>query len=158
MKDLSEGTGASHERLNSAAWRMKLWQSAVPSIKKRFVLGYGLESFHQLSGEFFVLEPDGVPAHNVYVELLFETGVIGFITFLWIYLSILRTFVLRMLRFRAGPVSSESVILFAYVIGYLFVCVSDNMLHYLAFNWYFWFFVGLAQQPVSPQFRPKPQA
>ncbi len=70
MKDLSEGTGVrSHEKLNSAAWRVKLWESAIPSIKKRFVLGYGLESFRPLSGGFFVLEPDGVPAHNVYVEL-----------------------------------------------------------------------------------------
>jgi hypothetical protein len=30
------------------------------------------------------------------------------------------------------------------LIEYLFFAFSDNMLDYLAFNWYYWFFIGAA--------------
>jgi hypothetical protein len=36
------------------------------------------------------------------------------------------------------------VISITLVIEYLFFAFSDNMLDYLAFNWYFWFFLGMA--------------
>jgi hypothetical protein len=28
------------------------------------------------------------------------------------------------------------------IVEYLVVCASDNMLHYLSFNWYLWFLYG----------------
>ena len=148
LKDLLSGTGGGprHEQLNSAAWRMKLWESAMPSIKHRLLTGHGLESFPLLSVNFFSLEKKrGVAAHNVYVQLLFETGLLGFLAYLWIFWRLLKTFAERM---RAGPrvVSTESTILLAYLLGYLFVGSSDNMLYYLTFNWYFWFFMGLMIQ------------
>jgi len=144
LKDLTEGTGVTRsEKLNSMAWRIKLWEYAVPSIKKRILVGHGLESFHILSKDFFPLEKvTGAAAHNVYVQLVFELGLFGLLAYLWIYTRLLKTFYRRM---RAGTreISQESTILFAYIISYLIVSVSDNLLYYLAFNWYFWFFIGL---------------
>ena len=32
---------------------------------------------------------------------------------------------------------------YSLAILYLVGCYTDNMLYYLAFNWYFWFFIGL---------------
>jgi hypothetical protein len=42
-----------------------------------------------------------------------------------------------------------NVLLFAYVLSYAMVSFSDNMLYYLAFNWYFWFFIGLSARSVN---------
>jgi O-antigen ligase len=161
LQDLSEGTGVRRsEKLNSWAWRMRLWESAMPLIRKKLVTGNGLGSFEFLSPTFFALEKKkGAPAHNVYVELLFETGIFGLLAYLAIYFKILKNAFGRIYRTRGDP-SKEAAIIFSYVIGYMLVCVSDNALYYLAFNWYFWFFTGLmmcgfALQP-QPEILKKP--
>lgn len=153
IKDLTQGTGVRRsEKLNSAAWRIRLWQDSIPSIKKRLLVGHGLDSFQLLSKDFFELERrTGAPAHSVYVQLLFEVGLFGLLAYLWIYARILRTFYRRM-RTGVRELSHESALLIAYLAGYLVVSVSDNMLYYLAFNWYFWFFIGLVVHAGS--FRP----
>lgn len=144
LSDLQEGTGVySNQKLNSWAWRQRLWSDATPEIKKKIVAGHGLGSFQYYSKEFSDLEKGhGAPAHNVYVELLFEAGLLGLIGFLAIYQKILSTMYKRY-KMRLGDVSRESAILFSYLIGYLMVCYSDNALYYLAFNWYLWFFAGV---------------
>ena len=144
LSDLSEGTGVrSSEKLNSWAWRVKLWESAMPSIRNRFAVGHGLGSFEVLSADFFKLERGkGAPAHNVYVELLFETGIFGLLAYLGIYWAMLKVLFSRIYKTRGAP-STEAAIVFSYVVGYMMVCVSDNALYYLAFNWYFWFFAGV---------------
>ncbi len=156
LKDLTEGTGSKRsEKLNSMAWRVKLWEYAIPSIKKRILLGHGLDSFQLLSKDFFPLEKvTGAPAHNVYVQLIFEVGLLGLLAYVWIYFRILKTFYRRM-RSGLRAISIESTLLFSYVIGYLVVSISDNLPYYLAFNWYFWFFVGLliragSLEPAEP--------
>ena len=143
LKDLQSGTGVTtHDKLNSMAWRMKLWESALPSIRDRIFTGHGLGSFEVLSPTFFKLEKKGAPAHNVYVELIFETGIFGVLSYIGIFVSLLKTFY-RRYRHSVGDMSKESVLLFSYLIGYMMVCTSDNALYYLAFNWYLWFFVGV---------------
>lgn len=144
LKDLTEGTGSKKsEKLNSAAWRIRLWKDSIPSIKRRILTGHGLDSFQILSKDFFPLEKvTGAPAHSVYVQLIFEVGIFGILAYLWIYGKLLKTFYRRM-RIGTREMSHESAVMIAYVIGYLVVSVSDNLLYYLAFNWYFWFFMGL---------------
>lgn len=147
LSDLSEGTGTrTYEKLNSMAWRLKLWESSLDSIKRRPVSGYGLGTFEQMSVDFFSLEKKtGAPAHNSYLELLFETGVIGLLSYLAIYWAILKELFSKM-KSKVRLLSVEATVVFAYTIGYILVGLSDNTLYYLAFNWYFWFFIGLILQ------------
>ena len=146
LQDLTEGTGVkSGEKLNSWVWRVKLWKGAWPHIERRILVGHGLGSFQRLSKQFTTKERWGTPAHNVYVELIFETGIFGVLAYLSIFLALLGTF-FRRYRRTVGDLSRESALLFSYLIGYLLVCVSDNALYYLAFNWYLWFFVGVIIQ------------
>ena len=146
MADLGQGTGArSGEKLNSWAWRVQLWKNAWPSIQERFLVGHGLGNFSYLSRDFAGYSAEkkwGVPAHNVYVELLAETGIFGLLTYLSIYLTILRKF-FRRLKEKKDFLSREAALIFSYVIGYLMASFSDNALYYLSFNWYFWFFLGV---------------
>ena len=86
-------------------------------------------------------------AHNVYVELLFETGILGLIAYLGIFLQLLAGFYLK-IRARQD-LSAECAVVFSFLIGYLSVCFSDNMLDYVAFNWYFFFFLGLAARSLN---------
>jgi O-antigen ligase len=135
--------------LNSFAWRLSLWESALPWIKAKWLLGHGLDSFLHYSPDFFRLNffkraSFGVGAHNTYLRLLFETGLIGLSTYLILFGALL-----SMLRRRSREDRVGSTVSIIVVIAYLVISASDNMEYYLAFNWYFWFFLGLVCAPRS---------
>lgn len=145
LADLTEGTGVrTNEKLNSMSWRFKMWEAATPLMIRKPVTGYGLGSFQAMSKDFFDKANQfyGSPAHNVYIELLFETGLIGLVTFLILIMTILGTFYSRM-RKAKGLLSMESAIFFSYFIGFMFISFSDNTLYYLSVNWYMWFIFGI---------------
>ena len=77
-------------------------------------------------------------AHNVFVQLLFETGIVGLFSYIWIFLRGLSWVALYAKYDRPGVALTIGV-----VISYLVVCWSDNLLEYISFNWEFWFTVGL---------------
>lgn len=143
LADLTQGTGQRRsDKLNSMAWRMKLWEHSFVEIKKHWLTGQGLGSFEYLSPQFGGLHRDeSAPAHNIYVELLFEAGVFGLIAFVSIFARIMKRLWIRM-RARS-PDGDGAAVVFVYLLGYLFVSFSDNTLYYLSMNWYLWFFTGL---------------
>ncbi len=127
---------------DSLSWRIHLWESSIPWIWKSPLIGHGLSSFIPLSVNFFE-SVSGVGAHSVFIELLFETGLIGLISYLGIFTVLLKKGFFQ--RNTAGVANDRATALAAvFVIGYLVINMADNLLHYLVFNWYFWFFVGLA--------------
>ena len=71
--------------LNSFAWRNFLWEGSFAYIWRQPIFGYGLHSFPFYSAEFFYPTPGGTYAHNDYIQVLFETGLVGLIAFLWIF-------------------------------------------------------------------------
>lgn len=128
-----------YAKLNSFAWRQEIWKSGLAWMSLSHVpLGYGLNAFTHYSPAFFPLAGNTNPgAHNVYVQMLFETGLAGLAAAAWLFYRLIR----RLAR------SNEAVgatILVSLVSAYLLVCASDNMIDYLSFNWYFWFAMGAA--------------
>lgn len=127
------------QQVNAYAWRNLLWHDAFPWIMQKPILGWGLYSFPHYSPKFFPLEQDrGVDAHNVFVQLLFETGGVGLFSYLWIYIRGLSWVALYSRYDRQAVAMTMSIIA-----AYLVVCWSDNLLEYISFNWEFWFTVGL---------------
>ena len=127
------------EQLNSYAWRKLMWQSALHFMtRSHYLLGYGAGSFQFYSNQFFSLAGRSSPgAHSVYVQLLFETGGFGLLAFIALLVNML----LRAKRlFSRDP--RIGFLLVSMIIAYTFYCYSDNVLDYLAFNWYFWFVIG----------------
>ncbi|MFH1644889.1 MAG: O-antigen ligase family protein [Candidatus Omnitrophota bacterium] len=143
VSDLFMGRGYIETGVDSLRWRLELWKSTLLWIRRRFLFGYGLSSFEELSNQFFFTgSGSGAFAHNAYLKLLFETGVFGLFSFVMVYLSILHNIFLKIKN--SIP---ENTLVYAAAISYLFSYLvasgADNMLYYLAFNWYFWFFIGL---------------
>ena len=138
------GTGNVNYRyatLNSYAWRKLIWQQTLdwfmdnPSL----LLGYGLGSFRYYLPAFFfnAAVEGGTDPHNVYVQIFFEMGIFGLVTFLWLIASLFIK-LMKQYSFDKGGFIIMTALLASYLIG----CFSDNMLDYLAFQWYFWFFMG----------------
>jgi len=154
LMDLSQGNEAvQYARLNSFAWRLILWESAIRWMEPlRLAYGYGLGGFDHFSQTFF--ENAGNTkwgAHNVYMQVLFDMGVVGLLCYLWLYAR-----VLRIVRAFARRDRISGFLLLAIVVQYLIVSFSDNMLGYLVFNWYFWFTVGGACSLVHLQSEARP--
>ena len=126
-----------YEALNSYAWRKVIWAGALEKFWERPILGFGYESFTYYSVNFFLIEQEqGAAAHNTFVQLLFEVGIIGFFAFLWLLIPLLLS--LWKLRNKAR----ENIIVFGLFVSYCLIHYSDNVFDYLVFNWYFWFFIG----------------
>ena len=71
--------------MNSFVWREVLWQSAIPMIAAKPFFGYGLELFRYLTPEFFSLAPPtGIDAHNFYIQVQFEMGLLGILALIWL--------------------------------------------------------------------------
>ena len=125
--------------VNSYTWRVILWTAGLNWMDgSHQILGYGLDSFKIHSAKFFPLEGrDTWDPHNVYVQLLFETGVAGLVSYLWLFSGLL---------YRLGKFFKHDppgiIILIAMTLCYLVTSWTDNMLYYLSFNWYFWFLMG----------------
>ncbi|MEW7847154.1 O-antigen ligase family protein [Massilia aurea] len=154
LMDLSQGNEVGrYARLNSFAWRVTLWESAIHWMEPaRLIYGYGLGGFEYFSSTFFDMAGDTKwSAHNVYVEQLFDVGAIGLVCYLWLYARVLLT-----IRHFARMDAVSGFLLMAVVVQYLIVSLSDNMFGYLVFNWYFWFTVGGACALVNLQSRTKP--
>ncbi len=149
---LSSSGQASDGQLNSYGWRLAMWRSAMPWIREQWLLGWGLDSYTTYSTTFFPLEYlKGYDAHNVYVQLAFETGVPGAVAFAAIFVCLL-VISLTFIRER----TLEAVLLFALTVGFLMSCYSDNMHRYLTANWYTFFvmslfvMIGTQRIPAAP--------
>jgi O-antigen ligase len=130
---------AGNTDLNSYAWRLVLWRAGLDWMDRAHSLfGYGLDSFKFYSPRFFPLEGrDTWDPHNVYIQLFFEAGLAGLLSYLFLFGRLL-------MRLRRG-LSVDfpgTTIAIATVLAYLVIAYADNLLYYLSFNWYFWFFAG----------------
>ncbi len=133
------------QNVNAYAWRKLLWEKASAYILQRPWFGYGLYSFPYYSPTFFPLETErGVDAHNVYVQLLFETGLAGLLAYLWIFC---RKFIwlFRSWSFDKRRLSMVAAITAVYMIN----AYSDNLLEYVSYGWCYWFALGLVFSDLS---------
>jgi O-antigen ligase len=128
--------------LDAYAWRQLLWSSAMPLIEEKPWLGHGLESFRYLSSTFFPLSLDGfndggTDAHNLYLQVLFEIGVVGILAVAWLFGALAWQIAKGLASDRRGI-----WIVFGILGAFMLESYSDNMAGYLASNWYFWFAMG----------------
>ncbi|HEV7258703.1 MAG TPA: O-antigen ligase family protein [Bosea sp. (in: a-proteobacteria)] len=130
---LSEST-----RLNSYVWRQALWEAAIPQILEQPLLGHGLESFRPSTSSFFpLIGPEGIDAHNLYLQTSFEMGLLGAVALAWLLGWPAYRFARALRRDPPGL-----LIILCILMTYLLESYSDNMHFYLSFNWYFWFVMG----------------
>lgn len=142
LMDLQQGNEMGrYTELNSFAWRQLLWKSAMDWMAiSKSAFGYGLNAFKHYSPIFFPLAGGtNWGAHSTYVQWYFETGVVGVLASIWMYARLFFTLLLGIKQNRLS-----TIIVITLLIEYLFFAFSDNMLDYLAFNWYYWFFIGAA--------------
>jgi O-antigen ligase len=139
--DVAQGLVPGSEKfaLTSYEWRKVLWQASLQKFADHPIFGHGFNSFKYYSAQFFPLGKEGgAGAHSVYIQYMFEIGVLGIIAFIWVFLSISITS-LSAFKNQRKDVSFVISMLTLYII----ISYSDNIVDYLSFNWYFWFLIGM---------------
>lgn len=152
LLDLQKGNdyGGGYQRLNSFAWRTSTWKNAIHWMSEsHYLTGYGIASFVHFSPKFvmanaFELFQTEINAHSVYVQMFFELGIFGLLAFLFLIYTNLKTIVSLYAR--------DKLLIFTLIVllvEFMFECFSDNMLDYSVYEWYMWFFIGVAISHVT---------
>lgn len=142
LMDLGQGNQViNYSQLNSYAWRKLIWKDGVNWMApSHYVLGYGMESFNYYSRDFFSMAGgQRHDAHSVFVQLFFETGLLGLAAFIWAHVKVAK---LIMPFYKKNKLMIFSAMMFLF--EFSFYAYADNMLSYLSFNWYLWFVLGAA--------------
>lgn len=134
---------ARNEDADSLEWRRALIRETAPIIKTKMWLGYGYGTFpyvweqNRSSQHLF---DDSAEAHNDYLRLALEIGLIG----LGIYLIFLLK--LSLISFKTILKKSnrnDNLYFFAWVMTFVALSVSDNMIHHTPVMWMMWSWWGV---------------
>ncbi|WP_143278246.1 O-antigen ligase family protein [Bradyrhizobium sp. UFLA03-84] len=142
LADLQSGAvDGAYEHLNSMAWREILWNDTLEwlAANPSGWFGYGLGSYQSYFPLFFArgAGQDGIGPHNAILQIYFEMGNVGLLSFAALMAVIAFRLVSRM---RADLAGTFTMLLLC--VGYLMMFYSDNLLDYLQFQWFFWFTIG----------------
>lgn len=129
--------------------RIKLWKTALLMFKDHPVLGVGNGNYSSNYDNYIKKFPQlycgfhNYPAHNTYLKILSELGVVGIIVFL----SMLLFLALRLYKFIKDCDNKYFKYLFtgffASLIAFLFMNISDNFFFVPKTTTYFWIMVSV---------------
>lgn len=128
-----------YAKLDSYAWRKLIWSQGLHYLTaSQYFFGKGVMSFYDDSLRFFSLAGgEKRYPHSIYVQLIYENGLVG----LTIYFTLLGKIAITFLR---SIQQNKSVAITGLMLTLLYatVCFSDNVLDYLVFNIYIWLTLG----------------
>ncbi len=125
-----------NEDSDSVRWRADLITKVFPLFKKKYILGYGYGTFARVWDDNKDIEnlwDNTSEAHNDYIKVAFEAGIIGLFFFLTIFASLLY----KQMSF-AVKNNWNNLVFIASIIIYLILSLSDNILHHTPMIWWLW--------------------
>ena len=136
--------GATMTHTLDARFRLGLFKDTLSMAKARPIAGWGLDCFTRVFPGFQTFYSDRFvnAAHNDYLQLLAETGVIGFAIMLWFVIAMFRSGLRR--RVPAGPVAFPKLAATLACTGILVHSLVDFNLHVSANAALFYVMAALA--------------
>ncbi|MPQ32110.1 O-antigen ligase family protein [Clostridium estertheticum] len=136
--------------------RIKLWKTAIMMIKDHPILGVGNGNYISRYNEY-VSKYKGLsynaykryPAHNSYLKVESELGIIGIVSFL----AVLVTSLIRVKKL--FTITNDKFIkafymgAFASMIAFFFMNISDNLFFVPMATTYFWFLIATAESLLN---------
>jgi O-antigen ligase len=128
-------------------FRMQLWgEEIIPALREQWLLGYGTSSageglqnlYEGTTSQFFY-------SHNLYIKVLLEMGIIGFLAFL----ALVGTSMLGGLRYlyRATNIKPQAAMLLQWsltvTVAFLIAGIVIPTLDAYPANYYFWLLLGV---------------
>ncbi len=127
--------------------RLILWGTAWQMFQSSPIFGAGFGSFELINGQYLSSVPgmeQNLGVHNIYLELLAETGLVGFVTFLAFTYSVLRTTGSRTSNTGYWLHRAVAFMAFGGGIGVLVQEISDHSLFWaVQVGTLYWFVLGI---------------
>jgi len=127
-------------RYDSLAWRLRLWGASIPHFLSHPVFGAGLGTF-----QFIAFQVDNwfAAAHNDYLRLLVETGLVGLSGYVILMLSLVKTSI-KAHKIAKDPLQEYIASGFlCLLIAYAAMSIGDNLFNHGGIQWYFWACAGV---------------
>src|SRR6266496_1194670 len=142
---LSVGTVSSHKADDSMRQRSGIVRTGFEVFLRHPVLGVGVgqaPNYIEISGMGYSAGRRGLAPHNTYLELLVESGIVGFTCFMAIVVVMIRN-LLRSGRYWLGKRPEYAQLCMVCMLSVGAFLATSLFLH-LAFPRYFWLLMGLA--------------
>lgn len=123
---------------SSYQFRLQLWREMSPKVAERPIFGHGLGSFSKLREQQIFDFFQGTEAHNDYLRLAVETGVLGLLAYMVLLGAVVRRLVVVVRRTANTPLGVQALGLLAFTLALVFMSVFDNLLQATAVMWAFW--------------------
>lgn len=135
------------DKSGSIEWRLEVWHVCMEMIKDKLFFGHGINTFmriFQAYRENFFMGP--TYAHNCYIQLTAETGIIGLFCFLWIVVKMFHQSLGKIILNFAQDRNNLGVLTFGLLSGifaYLVHSFFDTHFYSLQLSVYLWLMVGM---------------
>ena len=125
---------------SSNFYRFQIWENSINIIKDFFITGVGLgfESFRSISS-LYIKDFSPYHAHNTYLELMIEIGILGLILFIWLLGKLLKD--IRYQKMSQDKIFT--VALFSGIAGLFIHGVAEHILYNPKIIFQFWLITGL---------------
>ena len=125
--------------------RTKVYRDVVDMIKARPFFGHGINTFMRCFEAYKkrTVWTGHMYAHNCYLQIAAETGIIGLISFLWVLLTLFYKSMISIGRHKQG-LDFVMAGLLAALFAFLAHSLLDTNLYSVQLNTFFWVFIGLS--------------
>ncbi len=135
------------ERFSTILWRVDIWRDSIPMIRDNLLFGHGINTYMRLFEAYRTDIGGANPtyAHNCYIQLAVETGIVGLSAFLWTIVELFRKSIICLDRYWANNYNFTILAmgLLAGIFAFLVHSFFDTHLYSLQLSVYLWFMIGL---------------
>jgi len=127
---------------SSNAYRITIWIAALRMIKDYWLtgVGLGLSAFARVYREYMIAGASAIHAHNLYLEICLELGVVGILSLLWM---VFRAFSEALSNMKSDKSSYLAAGILAGIAGHLFHGLFDYVWYSPRIVMAFWMYLGL---------------
>lgn len=151
VKDWARQVGYNPLRFMCNDDRIAVYRNSLNMLKAHPLIGVGANNFMK-SYKFFkqnpeyrnVVTPDYIYAHNNFLHLAAEVGLIGFIIFIWLVYKLLSEGWKVYLGLNAGYPRAIAPCILASLIAFLVNGLTESSLYYARVALIFWYLAGLS--------------
>ena len=134
------------DRLNTSVWRLSIWRDSLLMIKERPIFGHGINTFMRIFQDYSLFAKGGPTyAHNCFIQLTAETGLLGLGCFFFILYHIFRDSVMRIKQIEKSErdLSLIALGILSGSLAYLIQSFFDTNWYSLQLSVYFWYMIGI---------------
>ncbi len=124
----------------SIIWRFRLWKDVLPIAFWQPWLGHGIGVFNYLVEYLRGYSFGSLDAHNDYLKIMTETGLIGLSIYLWLFLGTLQKLLKTCLNSKISKTMGIGIL--AIFISLIAASSFDNILRTTALQWNLWILIA----------------